>query len=490
MLNFFLSVPTGGEQMKRMVITALIFCALLFQTAILQAAGFLHVFEVGEGKAYPTPADVPWESLQASTLVLIYYRAEPYRNKWVISTTGTAENPVVVRGVPDENGNRPVINGENAVTRRQLDYWNESRSVVKIGGSSHPGEEPAFITVENLEIRSGRPSYTFTNDSGTVETYSSNAAAIHVEAGRNISIRNCILTDSGNGFFAGAGGSDLLLEYNHIHDNGIEGSIYHHNNYTEVDHITFQFNHFGPLRAGCRGNNLKDRSAGTLIRYNLIEGGSRTIDLVESDHEALLTDPDYRETNVYGNVLIKYDVQENGQVLHYGGDSGDYSRYRKGMLLFYNNTVVSHRADKTTLFGISTNDESVSAYNNIVYLTAVTGSLAIMGSEGVVSLVRNWLPEGWRTTHESGINGTLSSADTLTGQTPGFVDSSSDDYHLIADSPCIDTADVTMVANTDRDEVSRPQGGGYEIGAYEFPVQDKSIYIFLPAIIKGSKTSP
>ncbi len=349
------------------ITAALIYFILVFQNAVLHAAEFQNVFEVGIGKTYASPADVPWESLQASTLILIYYRAEPYRDKWVISTTGTAENPVVIRGVVDGNGNRPVITGENATTRLQLDYWNENRSVLKIGGSSHPGELPAFITIENLEIRSGRPPYTFTGDSGAIGTYSTNAAAIHVEEGSNITIRNCILTDSANGFFAGSAGSDLLLERNYIHGNGMEGSIYQHNNYTEVDHITFQYNHFGPLRVGCLGNNLKDRSAGTLIRYNWIEAGSRTIDLVESDYDSLINDPDYRETHVYGNVLIKHDVQENGQVIHYGGDSGVYSRYRKGRLFFYNNTVVSKRSDKTTLFGISTNDENVSAYNNSLF---------------------------------------------------------------------------------------------------------------------------
>ncbi len=199
----------------------------------------------------------------------------------------------------------------------ELDYWNEKRSVIKIGGSSHPSEFPEYIIIENLAIKSARPAYSFTNDQGNSDNYASNAASIHVEMGSHIIIRNCILHDCGNGFFAGSQASDLLLEKNYIYDNGIESSIYHHNNYTECLGITFQYNHFGPLRPGCRGNNLKDRSAGTLIRYNWIEAGNRTIDLVESDHDHLWNDPLYSQTNVYGNVLIKHDVQENGQVLHY-----------------------------------------------------------------------------------------------------------------------------------------------------------------------------
>ena len=398
---------------------------------------FVHVYEVGPGKTYETPNDIPWENIQPSTLVLIHYRPEPYACKWVVCVTGTRDEPVVISGVPAENGTLPVITGDEAVTRLALDYWNENRSVIKIGGSSHPSSFPSHITIENLEIRSGRPGYHYRDDHGNSGTYASNAAAIHVEMGRNITIRNCTLTDCGNGFFAGSQAADLLLEYNHIHGNGIEGSIYQHNNYTEVDGIVFQFNHFGPLRHGCLGNNLKDRSAGTVIRYNWIEAGNRTIDLVESDHHELLDDPEYSRSFVYGNILIKHDVQENGQVIHYGGDGGDYSRYRKGTLWFFNNTVVSYRSGNTTLLGISTNDEHVAAFNNVIYATASGTRMAVMGARGVVDLYSNWLPEGWRSTHESYLEGTLYASDNITGTEPGFVDFSSMDFRLDGDNTAL-----------------------------------------------------
>jgi len=257
------------------------------------------------------------------------------------------------------------------------------------------------VTIENLEIRSARPPYTFTDDGGNVQTYSDNAAAIHVEAGAHITIRNCILRDSGNGFFSTAQCADLLLEGNHIYDNGIENSIYQHNNYTESLGITFQYNHFGPLRAGCRGNNLKDRSAGTVVRYNWIEAGNRTLDLVDSDHDDLIDDPTYGETFVYGNVLIKHDVVENSQVLHYGGDSDNTDHYRKGTLWFYNNTVVSYRSGNTTLMGLSSNDEHAECFNNVVLATAGAGWLAILGSAGTVDLHHNWLTDGWVASHST-----------------------------------------------------------------------------------------
>ena len=285
-----------------------------FATAFGNVEHFEHVYDVGPAMPYADPSAVPWESLAPGTLVRIHYRQAPYAHKWVIAVAGSADRPVVVRGIPHE-GMLPVITGENATTRLQLDYWNEGRSVVKVGGASHPSDLPTHITIENLEIRSARPPYTFTDDGGNVQTYSDNAAAIHVEAGAHITIRNCILRDSGNGFFSTAQCADLLLEGNHIYDNGIENSIYQHNNYTESLGIIFQYNHFGPLRAGCRGNNLKDRSAGTVVRYNWIEAGNRTLDLVDSDYDDLVDDPTYGETFVYGNVLIKYDVKVDCRTL-------------------------------------------------------------------------------------------------------------------------------------------------------------------------------
>lgn len=44
------------------------------------------------------------------------------------------------------------------------------------------------------------------------------------------------------------------------------------------------------------------------------------------------------------------------------------------------------------------------------------------------------------------------------------------DYHLSAGSPCIGAASTLHVPSDDLDNVSRPQGGTYDIGAYEFVV--------------------
>ena len=44
------------------------------------------------------------------------------------------------------------------------------------------------------------------------------------------------------------------------------------------------------------------------------------------------------------------------------------------------------------------------------------------------------------------------------------------DFHLNAASPCIDAGTATSAPSTDKDGVARPQGGGYDMGAYEYVV--------------------
>lgn len=435
------------------------------------------VYPVGPGQSYEQIRDVPWESLSAGDSVLIHWRPEPYRDKWVVCVRATSDRPLVVSGILGPEGRRPVIDGRNAVTRDTLDYWNEPRGILKIGGANVPSDVmPACITIENLHIRSGRPPYTFTSRNGEGR-YARNSAAIFLEKGEHITIRNCILEDCGNGFFCASQSSDVLVERCVIRDNGIEGRIYEHNSYTEAKRIVFQYNHYGPLRKGARGNNLKDRSSGTVIRYNWIEDGNRQLDLVDSDHDAQLDDPAYRRTYVYGNVLLEGPDQGNSQIVHYGGDSRDLRRYRKGILYFYNNTVVSTRTDLTTLFRLSSLDESADVRNNIFYVSGPGENLAVSNRMGSIRMTRNWLSRGWKKTHGH-LVGAVSDELNLTGDRPGFEDIGSIDLNLSAESHCVDggaglaadAADhpVTRTYVRHIGSVPRPDDGKIDIGAYEF----------------------
>ena len=441
-------------------------------------------YEVGPGKPYASIGSVPWASLQPGDVVLIHWRSTPYREKWVICRQGTSTNPIVVRGVPGPAGELPIIDGNGATTAAGLNYWNEPRGVLKIGGANVPADTtPKHITIENIEFRSARPPYTFVAANGGTQTYSANAASIYVEKGEHITIRNCILRDSGNGLFIGSPAAqpsrDFLIEGNYILDNGNTGSAYEHNNYSAALGIVFQYNRFGPPRAGAVGNNLKDRSAGLVVRYNWIEGGNRQLDLVDAeDSSVIVQDPAYRSTFVYGNVLIEPDGAGNRQVVHYGGDSGNTAIYRKGTLYLYNNTVVSTRTDRTTLLRLSTNEETCDLRNNIVYVSAAGTTLALLDAAGVLNLSHNWFKPGRVSTFGT-LTGTINDdGSSVTGTSPGFVNEAGQDFQLAAGSQAINAGAslaaaalpsnaLTMQYRKHQARSARPADPTLDIGAFE-----------------------
>ncbi len=453
---------------------------ILVSVVVLPGPLWATDFEVGPGQTYTAIGEVPWESLAPGDRVLIHWRSTPYKEKWVIARRGTAAQPIVVRGVPGPSGQLPVIDGRDATTRQALDFWNEERGVIKIGGSSVPSDTlPAYLVIEKLEIRSGRPPYAFTGDSGQSASYVDNAASIYIEKAEHVSIRDCVIHDSGNGIFIGAyegATQDIAIERNHIHSNGVDGSIYQHNTYTSAIGIVYEANRFGPLRAGAGGNNLKDRSAGLVVRYNWIESGNRQLDLVDGDDAEVKGHPSYRETFVYGNVLIE-DESGNSQIVHYGGDSGATADYRKGTLYFYNNTLVSTRSGNTTLLRLSTNDETADVRNNILYVTASGDRLAMLSGAGVLDLSHNWLKAGWRDTHGS-LTGTIDDDSTsVLGTSPGFSDEATQNYLLASGSDAID-AGTTLHASASAHPVDRAYvkhgsdaprlaDGDLDLGAFE-----------------------
>ncbi|MCF6306364.1 MAG: T9SS type A sorting domain-containing protein [Flavobacteriaceae bacterium] len=448
-------------------------------------------YHVGLSQPLTTISEVPWATLNAGDRVYIHWRATPYKEKWVINRQGTAQNRIEIIGVNNAQGQQPIIDGNDAVTVNNVNFWNENRGVIKIGGSNVPADGlPTYITIENLEIRSARPAYQFTNDNGQTETYISNAASIYIEKGANIIIRNCTLHDSGNGIFIGANAGqseNILIEKNYIYNNGIVGSYYEHNTYTAAINTTYQFNRFGPLRTGADGNNLKDRSAGLIVKYNWIEGGNRQLDLVDSyDVPEVANHPNYNTTHVYGNILIEPDDAGNSQIIHYGGDSGVTAGYRKGTLYFYNNTVISTRTGNTTLVRLSTNDETAEVFNNVIYTTASGSQFAMIEGSGIFNMHHNWLKTDWQNCFCSP-NGIVNDlGNNITGEDPLFGDFDNQLFKPQETSPLVNMGDVIpaiLLPDYDisfeyvkhQDAINRPVLGNIDMGAFEYD-EDLSIY--------------
>lgn len=448
--------------------------------AVLGASAEAREYVVGPDQPIRVPESVPWEALTAGDVVTIRWRPEPYQAKWVLACRGTPEKPVIIRGAPGPHGELPVIDADGAITPRQLDFWSGARGIIKIGGSNNPPNiVPSHIIIEGLDLRGARPGRNFLGRDGLSE-YSDAASAIYIEKGTHITIRSCRLHDCANGFFTAPETSEIRVEGCIIEGNGIEGSGYQHNSYTESAGILFQFNRFGPLREGCNGSNLKDRSAGTVIRYNVIEGGNRQIDLVEAQEGATLReDSRYHQAFIYGNLLIEPDGAGNNQIIHFGGDSGPEEDFRTGPLWCYHNTIISRRLGATNLLRLSTSRQSAEIFNNLIWVDGPGNRLSVLDEFGSARFHHNWLKPDWTTCHGD-LRGEVSAADNTESDDPQFRDAAHGDFRLLERSPAINRARALPRQLTEQHPLvweivppqsfrKRPVDDQPDIGAFERP---------------------
>lgn len=473
-----------------------------------------HDYQVGSGGGQiATLAQVPWEALAPGDTVRIFYSATPYRGHILLAAQGTASAPVRVCGVKGPNGERPIIDGANAVARAGLSYTSasyghiqESRAVVmidRLGTQDWGTAYPRYVQIEGLEIRGATPGNSFTNSTGAVQPYEAFGACIWVERGHHVTIADNVVHDCTNGIFSKstddgdfAVTQDLRLAGNSIYGNGVSGDDHEHNTYIQSVGVVYEFNHYGPLRSGSGGSALKDRSVGPVIRYNRIEEGSHALDLVEAEDypQTATANPAYRSTFVYGNQIVKSG--DTGSLVHYGGDhfgstpgaSWGEPIFRKGTLYFFNNTVVA-TGSSVGLFQISTTEETAELWNNVLVFadTVTTPNLRLGWQDvntqywtpnGIVHLGRNWINSRWQDTDVNHpLLGQVSGqANLLTGTTAPINLST---LQPLAGSSIIDAAQANVAGasgyavqyqlNASFQGVSRSvNGAALDLGALEF----------------------
>jgi hypothetical protein len=397
---------------------------IVFRTAS-PGTGSAKTYEIGPGKTYTSLAALDWSKLGPGDTVKIYPNKNgsgnviPYFEKPLISVRGTEAAPIHILGVADPvTGQKPIIDGTNAVTATQ---WKshympfEDLSLVLIGTRTsqhqHDGAwSPGYLELSGLEIAngySGDPgtSRSYTAGDGTVRSYA-NAWGVYIEKGDHIALANCAVHHNNGGVFAAGQGDQrnleaITLNSNHIYGNGTVNSFLEHNTYIEGIDTTYEGNDYGPVRPGSAGSGLKDRGAGTIIRYNVIQGGGHLVDLVETQNYSatVLTLASYHHTSIYGNVF--YNTGPSGSVtpIHYGGDQYNSPAYRKGVLAFYNNTFINQMDQvqqwRIRLFAVEEGGGVVDARNNVIYVrpdtTSTTPEFGLLGPAGIAYLGRNWI---------------------------------------------------------------------------------------------------
>lgn len=440
--------------------------------------------EVGPGQTYTNLGSVPWTALNPGDTVNIHYQAGGYHEIVLLSNSGVSNAPITINGVPDPaTGSLPTIDGQNAVTASNT-LWNDvslnQEGVIVISPASRQpyGYIPSWIVISNLQIQNASPGSELTTSQGITTNFDSAAAAIYVQFAQHLVVHGCELNGSCNGFFCDSEGgdpnqtsADVLIENSHIHDNGFPNNYEAHNIYTQARGVTFQYNIIGPLRPGAAGDDIKDESSGTILRYNEVilgtgglafwfvqpQGGVGVID----------QDPAYHTNYVYGNVF--YNCPASGALTLFVYDSdGIEGEPRNGTLYFYNNTVVNYANQSqryyTELFQLPTHDEVLAwnvhdvldCRNNIFAAIPATAGNSptlqemLIDDDSTMNLGANWVTPGtlpltlpYGTTNFYGaVTGTneLIIGDSHGLNNPGFVNVAATNFNLLSSSPAIDTA--------------------------------------------------
>jgi hypothetical protein len=195
-----------------------------------------------------------------------------------------------------------------------------------------------------------------------------------------------------------------------------------------------------------------------LIQYNIICYNAVYNAWVPYGAEAHPLFPVAWPTYAFGSGLANCDGTIRGNLIYRNGDPdyflrGDY--VSAGGLYNCTGTIVNNTICKNDLGGIC---ESTAAIRNCLIW------------ENFPELSYTAVPE------YSCIRGGAAGAGNIADD-PRFVDLANDDYHLRADSPCIDAGRAVTGADFDLDGNPRPifsapdsrgDGSGFDIGAYEF----------------------
>lgn len=456
----------------------------------------------GSGTRYDVTSDaqmdaVPWGSLTAGSVVNIFYKATPYLRKLGLRGQGTALNPIIVNGVTDSSGNRPVLQfsgagvqtatgcnpgGANNVFSATPDFGESLGGIViKRGPSDGYGTySPRHIHIKNLEMwgAGGTTGRTYTSTVlGTTQTYGTSAAGIYLLLLKNGLIENCVIYDHGFGIFTQAKDGliseaceDITVRSCRVYGNGVSGSFFEHNFYVQCARPVIEMNYIGRVRAGSEGSTYKTRSSGEIFRYNYVEGSARVLDFVHSEDQGsdgIVTLPEYGTAYCYGNVLVN-DIGLGGyagNMIHLGGDNlgeddtgaftNPASKYMQ-QLYFFNNTVIYRGQNSSSPYrgaffdlSLAANNpntskgapSTVDSWNNVYVMTGVSGApteSCWMEYVGIVNNRGNNLAFGpliAARTDALTDRFQLNSLGTLLTADPLLTNIASRDYRLLAGSP-------------------------------------------------------
>jgi hypothetical protein len=392
--------------------------------------------------------DYPWRTIQhaANTVVAgntVYVEGGTYNEQVTITTSGRPGKYITFAAYP---GQIATIDGTGILFKYNWGglVWIMGASYINFIGfnvthsnftgimvtSNYSGGYPSNILIQNNSINDTTSSGIYTEDGykitydGNEVTYAQTLEAVPYQQNE---IVNMVRTNN------------FEIKNNKIHDNNHFESI----DVKEGSSLgSIHDNTIIPIQSAgiyidSQGKNARNIDVYNNRIYNGTSSQTRGI-AIATENGATVKDVKVYNNRVYNNAA-------------YGLGIASYSTGPVTDVTFSSNTVYNNSGVDSWGGGIIieyTNATNVTIVNNIAYQNQARGDL-VTDNGGNSALYTN-----------------------LVGINPLFVNPSNQDFHLQSSSPAIDNGtspnSTVFVPAFDFDYVTRPQGTGYDIGAYEY----------------------
>ncbi|NCA82365.1 MAG: right-handed parallel beta-helix repeat-containing protein [Opitutae bacterium] len=448
----------------------------LVAASLLLAIGFTpaHAAILQVGTNWPGS---PYPDVQSA----VDAAAESGDEIWVEQGTYLLTNTIAI------NKSLAIYGGfDGAESAREERDWANQPTLVDgndvlqpLGGCFHvAGASNAAVTIDGLIITRGyadrgggiRNGYATSNTFGDLTVanciLTNNHGATHAGGIFNdwgdLTVTDCTFT----GNYAGNKGGAIL---NYGHDMTLSGCTIASNRANNGGAISYPNTAGSPSASNlntftdCVFSNNEAASDGSAL---LIDGhtvATRCVFVANTSarYGTIATYADAGYSFAFANCLFARNTTKYGGALCINGSAGIL-----GAISFMNCTITSNTTVSGGAGGAiytrkpSTNENSVFSIQNSIVWGANTSSNEIDRSGATQPLPA----VAFSLFDQPGYAGSMN--DNVAGD-PLFADASAGDYHLAAGSPCLNTGTASGAPAADLDGTPRPQGAGFDMGAYE-----------------------